>query len=146
VDASSIFFSQPARYVRGEGFMGSVTQASGEPQAAVRALDPLTGVMRWEHRFSPRTGARRVGGILSVAGNLVFVGYAEVLYALDARSGAELWRFNTGSLINAAPITYVANGNQYVAVAAGRSFMAFSIGPAAAGAGAAPARGAGSPR
>jgi alcohol dehydrogenase (cytochrome c) len=102
--------------------------------------------MRWEHRFEPPPTAWRIGGILSVAGDLVFVGDETVLYALDARTGAELWRFNTGGRIHAAPITYVAHGKQYVAISAGRSFMAFGIGGTAPDARSASARGADSPR
>jgi alcohol dehydrogenase (cytochrome c) len=146
LDASSIVYGEPARYERGETFLGSVSQPSAQAQTGVRALDPLTGGMRWEHRFAPRTEWHRVGGILSVAGDLVFIGDGTVLYALDARTGAELWRFNTGGRIIAAPITYVANGKQYLAIAAGRSFMAFGIGAAAPVAGSASARGAGSPK
>jgi lanthanide-dependent methanol dehydrogenase len=40
--------------------------------------------------------------------------------ALDARSGAELWRFKTGSGIVGQPITYQGpDGKQYIAVLAG---------------------------
>jgi plastocyanin len=39
--------------------------------------------------------------------------------ALDAATGKELWRFQTGSAISAGPITYTVNGEQYVAVFAG---------------------------
>ena len=39
--------------------------------------------------------------------------------ALDARSGAVLWRFQTGSGINASPITYELDGTQYVAILSG---------------------------
>jgi alcohol dehydrogenase (cytochrome c) len=146
LDASSVVFSEPVRYTRGEAFVGSIGQPSAQAQTGVRALDPLTGVVRWEHRFEPRTEWHRMGGTLSVAGDLVFIGDETAFYALDARTGAELWRLNTGGRIVAAPITYLANGKQYVAVAAGRSFMAFGIGAVAPGAGSASARGAGSPR
>jgi alcohol dehydrogenase (cytochrome c) len=146
LEEGSTFFSEPVRYARGEAFAGSGGHMSGDVQTAVRALDPLTGVMRWEHRFKPRMEWHRTGGILSVAGDLVFIGDETVFYALDARTGAELWRFNTGGKISAAPVTYVANGKQYVVIAAGRSFMAFGIGTAAPGAGSASAGGAGSSR
>jgi alcohol dehydrogenase (cytochrome c) len=146
LDASSTVYRRPYRFAPGEVLVGSVAQTSAQTQTGVRALAPLTGVLRWEHRFVPRTESPRMGGILSVAGDLVFIGAQTVLYALDARTGAELWRFNTGGRIVAAPITYVANGKQYLAIAAGRSFMAFGIGAAAPGGGSGSARGAGSPR
>jgi glucose dehydrogenase len=40
--------------------------------------------------------------------------------AVDARSGAELWRFKTGSGIIGQPVTYKGpDGRQYVAVLSG---------------------------
>jgi alcohol dehydrogenase (cytochrome c) len=58
--------------------------------------------------------------IVSTKSGLVFTGdlkgYAK---ALDARSGAELWAYQTGSSINASPITYELDGTQYVAVLSG---------------------------
>ena len=127
VDDSSLVYNEVARYLRGEPFIGSVSQPSREIQSAVRALDPLTGQIKWEHKFEPKTSAHCISGILSVGGDLVFAGSERTLYALDAHTGAELWRFNTGGLICAAPITYMSNGRQYVALAAGRSLIAFAL-------------------
>ena len=39
--------------------------------------------------------------------------------AYDAKSGKELWKFQTGSGINASPITYELDGKQYVAILSG---------------------------
>jgi alcohol dehydrogenase (cytochrome c) len=39
--------------------------------------------------------------------------------ALDAKTGEILWQFQTGSAINASPITYELDGHQYVAVLSG---------------------------
>lgn len=39
--------------------------------------------------------------------------------ALDARTGALLWKFQTGSGIHGSPMTYSVNGKQYVAVPSG---------------------------
>jgi alcohol dehydrogenase (cytochrome c) len=39
--------------------------------------------------------------------------------AYDAKTGKELWKFQTGSGINASPITYELDGKQYVAVLSG---------------------------
>ena len=39
--------------------------------------------------------------------------------ALDAKTGKELWKFQTGSGINASPITYELDGEQYVAILSG---------------------------
>lgn len=59
-------------------------------------------------------------GMLSTAGGLIFTGdQLGFVRALDASSGRTLWRFQTGSGINASPVTYEAGGQQYVAVASG---------------------------
>jgi alcohol dehydrogenase (cytochrome c) len=39
--------------------------------------------------------------------------------AVDADSGKQLWKFQTGSGINASPITYELDGKQYVAILSG---------------------------
>ena len=127
LEETSVIFREPARYQRGETFMGGASQYLREAQTLVRAIDPLTGAIKWEHTLAARTDWHRIGGILSVAGDLLFVGQESVFYALDARTGEELWRFNTGGRITAAPITYVAHGRQYVAIACGRALMAFAL-------------------
>lgn len=127
LEGNSVVYSDPANYETGELYMGSVVQLPHETTALVRAIDPLTGQIRWQHEME--TGSHRLGlgGILSVAGDLVFAGSDRVFYALDARTGAVLWKFNTGGPIVAAPITYMSNGKQYVAIAAGRSLIAFAL-------------------
>src|SRR5262249_56762042 len=62
-------------------------------------------------------------GMLSTAGGLVFHGDLKGWFkALDAKTGAALWKFNTGSGVSAAPMTYELGGTQYVAVVSGRTF------------------------
>jgi mono/diheme cytochrome c family protein len=61
-------------------------------------------------------------GMLATAGGLVFKGSQNGLAAYDAASGAELWKsVDTQTGVAAAPVTYELNGEQYVAVVAGRS-------------------------
>jgi quinohemoprotein ethanol dehydrogenase len=56
-------------------------------------------------------------GPLSTASDLVFVGMFDGNFlALDAVTGKELWRFQTGSAISAGAITYTIDGEQYVAI------------------------------
>jgi glucose dehydrogenase len=43
--------------------------------------------------------------------------------AFNAKSGERVWRYNLGAGVNAPPITYQVNGEQYVAVAAGGNFQ-----------------------
>jgi glucose dehydrogenase len=41
----------------------------------------------------------------------------------NAKSGARIWRYNLGAGVNAPPVTYEVNGEQYLAVAAGGNFQ-----------------------
>lgn len=67
------------------------------------------------------------GGLLSTAGGLVFGGVESRFFALDAGTGAELWRMNTGGDIQGAPITYLSEGRQQVTVAAGQTIITFVL-------------------
>ena len=54
---------------------------------------------------------------MTTAGGLVFAGYAEgQVVALDAQTLEEVWRFETGSAINAPPMSFMADGKQYIAI------------------------------
>ena len=60
-------------------------------------------------------------GMLATGGGLVFSGkLTGEFVALDSATGKTLWQFQTGSSVNAAAITYMHNGRQYVSVASGR--------------------------
>ncbi|MDE2361390.1 MAG: PQQ-dependent methanol/ethanol family dehydrogenase [Hyphomicrobiales bacterium] len=62
------------------------------------------------------------GGTLTTAGDLVFWGDLHGDFrAINARTGAELWKKNLGSGIGAGAITYEVKGKQYVAVVVGRT-------------------------
>lgn len=59
-------------------------------------------------------------GVLATKSGLVFTGDERGYFmALDAHTGDVLWKFQTGSGINASPITYELDGHQYVAVLSG---------------------------
>jgi len=59
-------------------------------------------------------------GALATAGGLVFKGQVDVnLVALDAKSGAELWKFQTGLGISAPPMTWSDGKDQFVTLAVG---------------------------
>lgn len=62
------------------------------------------------------------GGTMTTATGLVFAGDIKGTFrAMDAKTGKELWKFNAGSGISAAPISYTLDGKQYVAVVSGRT-------------------------
>jgi quinohemoprotein ethanol dehydrogenase len=79
------------------------------------AWDPVTKREAWrvEH---PNL---RSGGTLSTAGNLVFQGRGDGIFAAyRATDGKLLWRFDAQVGIAAAPMTYAIDGVQYVAILA----------------------------
>jgi alcohol dehydrogenase (cytochrome c) len=124
-----LFFSSvsiPATFREGLEFFGSSHQAvrAEKDWGALRAIDPSTGAIRWEHKFYSAPWS----GVLSTAGGLVFTGDEEgYVMALDARTGRELWHFQTGAAIQAPPITFALGGKQYVAVGAGANLFAFAL-------------------
>jgi quinohemoprotein ethanol dehydrogenase len=61
----------------------------------------------------------RSGGTLSTAGNLVFQGRGDGIFAAyRATDGTRLWQFDAQVAIAAAPMTYAIDGVQYVAILA----------------------------
>jgi alcohol dehydrogenase (cytochrome c) len=129
LERPGIFFAGEAVHQPGQPFTGSASQGVlGEPfYAGVRALRPATGDLAWEYRFPLRTDRSTIGGVLSTAGGVVFAGDRNTFYALDARTGRELWTFDTGGLILAAPVTYLVDGRQYVAIPGGNTLIAFAV-------------------
>jgi alcohol dehydrogenase (cytochrome c) len=92
--------------------------------SAVRALDPLTGQRKWEYRVQVKS----TSGLISTAGNLLFGGTkGGQFFALDARTGEELWRLDLGGTVHAAPITYSVDGEQFVTIAAGSAFFTLGL-------------------
>ena len=88
----------------------------GRISGSITAIDVRTGKVARKHM----TQHPQLGGLLSTAGGLVFAGYAEGQFvALDAETLQELYRFETGSAINAPPMTFMSNGKQYIAIEVG---------------------------
>ncbi|MEA3265084.1 MAG: PQQ-dependent dehydrogenase, methanol/ethanol family [Pseudomonadota bacterium] len=83
---------------------------------ALVAFDPVTGTIKWKVPQETPTN----GGTLATAGNLVFQGTALGEFrAYAADTGKQLWSFPAQSGILAAPMTYMIDGEQYVAVMVG---------------------------
>jgi PQQ-dependent dehydrogenase (methanol/ethanol family) len=81
------------------------------------AWDPAKQQRAWAvtHKYASN------GGILSTAGDLVFQGTREGLFAAyDSRNGKALWQYQSSSAVLAGPISYKLDGEQYIAVAQGR--------------------------
>ena len=122
------YVSRPAEWEAGKGFGGGASlQVQGEtPQKVLRAIDIHTGEIAWE---MPQLGAADSwGGTLATSSGLVFVGDDSGMFvATDAATGKRLWQFQTNQSWKASPMTYVFDGKQYVAVAAGQTIVAFGL-------------------
>jgi alcohol dehydrogenase (cytochrome c) len=104
------------------GPVNNWTDAVGH--GAVIALDPKTGAERWRFNQFDVTDS----GILTTASDLLFTGGREGhFHALDARTGQLLWKISLGGQIVNGPITYQADGKQYVATISGNSLAAFAL-------------------
>ena len=101
---------------------GTITFETGDFEAEqaggfLLAWDPVKAKPVWRHKLGDFIFH---GGVLTTAGNLVIQAQDDgllVVYAAD--SGEVLHRIQTGSSILAAPMTYVIDGEQYIAVMAG---------------------------
>jgi alcohol dehydrogenase (cytochrome c) len=99
-----------------ERFAGGETKSTERRYGSLKGIDPVTG----ETKVSARLTYPPYAGVLATAGNLVFTGQLDGTFsAYDARTLQEVWNYNTGSGINAPPITYSVNGKQYIAVLVG---------------------------
>ena len=126
-DGETTYYIREDEYVAGERFTGGggVTPLPAANYAsAVRAISPQTGDLEWEYPVQPRSTA----GVLSTAGDLVFSGTIDgFFFALDANTGEERWHINLGSRVHAGPMSYMVDGKQYVAIAAGNVLFTFAV-------------------
>ncbi|HEX8110859.1 MAG TPA: PQQ-dependent dehydrogenase, methanol/ethanol family [Kofleriaceae bacterium] len=127
-EGSSIFTSSPPeKHQPGAPFYASGANTE-ELEVVVKAIDLTTGDTRWEYRPPPTPGFGLTrSGLLTTAGDLVFGACAGQLFALDARTGNELWRVCLGGVTLAAPISVTVDGHQTIAIAAGRAVFLFGL-------------------
>ncbi len=111
-------WNEPVTYKKGAAYLGAgfnIKPLYDDYIGALRAVNPKTGKIEWE----VKNEAPLWGGAL-VSGDLVFWGTPEgFLKAADAKTGKVLWQFQTGSGIVAPPITWEADGEQYITVVSG---------------------------
>jgi len=126
-DQCDVFSTAPQPYEAGHAYYGSAYFPSDKAEpfgGALRAIDPLSGKVRWEFQHTSPTWS----GVLSTAGGLAFTGDAEGNFiALDAASGKVLWHFQMGGAVYASPMAFAVDGREYVAIAAGSSLYAFGL-------------------
>jgi quinoprotein glucose dehydrogenase len=101
------------------------------PWGELVAVNTNTGDIAWRTPLGTfdeldakglKTGAPNLGGGITTAGNLIFIGATidSRFRAFDARNGRELWVTKIEAPAHSIPSTYVgSDGRQYVVVAAG---------------------------
>jgi len=106
------------QYKPGDLYMGVDYQMyrMGDTIGRIKAIDVANKKVAWEVQSS----LPFFSGLLATKGGVLFTGDQRGrLLALDSKTGQELWKFQTGSAINASPMTYELDGKQYVAILSG---------------------------
>lgn len=101
------------------------------PWGTLNAIDMNTGEYLWQvplgeypeltKKGIPQTGTENHGGPIVTAGGLLFIAatYDEKLRAFDKKTGKVVWEYKLPAGGFATPITYMVDGKQYIAIAAG---------------------------
>ena len=131
---SSVYHKGDPLYTRGNRYVGSLPQgvwpntmkddAEQQGHGAIRALSPDTGDLEWEFKMSG------VGesGLLSTAGDILVTGTMDgYMLVLDSFTGKNLVSLNLGGRIASSPITFTAQGKQYLAVTSGNAMFVFGL-------------------
>ena len=125
-EMGAYYYKTEAEFKPGNWFGGGGERAlSGDAAyGAVRGLDASTGKQKWEFRLKSPPWA----GVLSTAGGLVFGGSDEGnFFALDGLTGKPVWDFQAGGSVIANPVSFLIDGKQHVAVAAGQAIFVFGL-------------------
>ena len=106
---------KPGRWKVREFWTGGGPSQHERITGSITAIDATTGKVTGK----AETHFPQLGGLLTTP-DLVFASQpsGEVM-AYDARTLEKLWEFNTGGGVNAPPITFTADGKQYVAILVG---------------------------
>lgn len=117
---------QPGEYHGSARYVPVLPPGSDGDVGRFTAVDVATGRTLWEHRQRAGIG----GSVLSTGGGLVFVSDdARRFRAFDARTGEILWERVLNSTAGGFPVTYLVDGVQYVAIAAGGGVTYRSLTP-----------------
>jgi len=113
------YWTENVTYKKGAAYLGQgfrIKRMYDDHVGVLRAMNPVTGKVAWQHKEKLPLWA----GVMATKGNLVFTGTGDGFFkAFDAKTGKELWKFQTGSGIVSSPITWEMDGEQYIGVASG---------------------------
>ena len=107
----------------------AASEPTDDPRWGVlSSIDLASGKVLWQRK----TTQPLVGGVLSTNGGLLFCGEGNGTFsAYNNSTGDLLWQYQSSYGVNAPPVTYSANRNQYIAVVSGgNSLFGFSQGDA----------------
>jgi alcohol dehydrogenase (cytochrome c) len=123
-----IFLVSAEKFTPGQTYYSTGARRSpgDRSQKLLLAFELGADKPKWAY---PQVGnGQSSGGTMTTAGGLVFFGDdSQSFEAVDAKTGAALWHFNTGQDIHASPMSYAVNGNQYVSIAAGSNVFSFGL-------------------
>ena len=121
----STMVGEEIEYSPGRAYMGRGTSDDGgffvrdgaDHIGELQAWNVDTGERAWTTTFE----SHNWGPILATAGDLVFMGGTNdrKFRAFDSTSGKVLWEYPTNSGVIGVPVTFTAEGKQYVAVQSG---------------------------
>lgn len=113
------YWTEEVSYNKGSAYLGMgfrIKRMFDDHVGTLRAMDPQTGNVVWEHQESLPLWA----GVLATGGNLIFTGTGDGFFkAFNAETGEQLWQFQTGTGIISPPITWEQDGEQYIGVTTG---------------------------
>ena len=93
----------------------------------ITAFNPATAELVWQHEYTSRSSIGATGSV-ATAGDLVFQGTdTGDFYAFDARSGQQIFKHTAARAIRSSPMTYKANGRQYVTIVASNMVLTFGL-------------------
>ena len=118
---TSAFTRYGNKYVNGLRYTGGGQAApiGSTMSGTFTAIDAKTNKIAWQHK-TPYHRIGGGGGSTVTAGGLVLRGEPDGNFlALDAKTGQELFRFQTGFGADAPPVVYEVDGEQFIAIATG---------------------------
>jgi PQQ-dependent dehydrogenase (methanol/ethanol family) len=126
-ETCAMYYAYDQKFKPGDQYTGGGQSRPRDQQnfGALRAIDPVTGQIKWEFRYTSVSGS----GVLTTASGIVFAGDGDGnVMAFDSRTGKNLWHYQLGFSMRAtAGTTYMLDGRQYLLVPAGSMLTAFAL-------------------
>lgn len=113
------YWTENVTYKKGAAYLGQgfrIKRTNPDHVGVLRAMDPVSGKIAWE----AKEHLPLWGGNLTTRGNLVVQGTSDgYIKIFNAKTGQELWKFQTGSGVVSVPITWEMDGHQYIGLSSG---------------------------